>query len=181
MTELQKQEQLSELLNTYFKLSKIKARAYCKNSFKRIDGNWANKPDLIIVDAPIINIHWFKQPEVMRPVIGIEMKDETGFTDITSGIAQTKKYIDYKYCLPQENFEFKLSSLAFTTTNAIKQGIIDKDFQDNKAIERFAWQQRIAILINYNNELCWSFRNYYFKLNGEIKGRFGEHAKFIEY
>jgi len=179
--ELKKQPLLAELLNETYSNLGLKAKAYSGNAFKRIDGHHQNKLDLIIIDSPVIFHPILKKPEVMRPIIGIEMKDKTSFGTITKGITQTKKYFNYKYHLTPEHLDFELNSLAFTTTNSIVTGIIDKDFKDNKAIERFAWNERIAILINYKNKLVWSYRNYYFNLAGKKIGRFGEHAKFIKY
>jgi hypothetical protein len=179
--EVYKQKLLAELINQEYKNLGLKAKAYSGGQFKRTDGPHQNKLDLIIIDSPIIFHPILKQPEVMRPIIGIEMKDKTSFGDITKGLTQTKKYYDYEYYLTPEKLDFKLSSLAFTTTNSIANGIVDKELSDNKAIERFAWNERIAILLNYKQKLVWSFRNYYFNLAGNKVGRFGEHAKFIEY
>lgn len=179
--ELPKQKLLAELINEEYKNLGLKAKAYSGKDFKRIDGHHQNKLDLIIIDSPIIFHPMLKVKEVMRPIIGIEMKDETSYGDIVKGLDQTTNYFNYKYYLTTENFEFKLSSLAFTTTNSIANGIIAKEFVDNKAIERFAWNKRVAILLNYKHKLVWSFRNYYFDLAGNKIGRFGEHAKFIEY
>jgi hypothetical protein len=179
--ELKKQKLLAELLNIEFTHLQMPAQAFTGNDFKRIDGHWANKPDLIIINAPRINHPRLLQPEIMKPVIGIEMKDKTSFGDIVNGLPQTKNYFDYEYKLEKKDLTFKLSSLAFTTTNAIATGVIDKKFEDNKAIERFAWKQQIAILKKYKEHLVWSFRNYYFRIDGKVIGRFGEHARFIEY
>lgn len=179
--ELKKQKLLAELLNDKFCEYKLPSKAYSGNDFKRIDGHWANKPDLIITDAPKIKHPILLDPHIMKPIIGIEFKDYTSMGDIINGLTQVQQYKDYNYFLEQANFHFKLSSLAFSTTNAIARGIIDKEFSDNKVIERVAWKNRTAILINYKNNFCWSFRNYYFRLDGKLIGRFGEHAKFIEY
>lgn len=181
MEELKKQKLLAELLNDKFCEYNLKSKAYAGNDFKRVDGHWANKPDLIIVDAPKIMHPILNEPHILKPIIGIEFKDNINTGTILSGMEQVQQYKDYNYYLEPTNFHFKLSSLAFTTTNSIARGIINQEFTDNKIIERSAWQKTIAILINYKNNLCWSFRNYYFRIDGKLIGRFGEHARFIEY
>jgi hypothetical protein len=181
MSELDKQQGLCNLLNDKFCELNLPSKAYCKNEFKRIDGNALNRPDLIITNAPKIKHPILLDPEIMKPIIGIELKDETRTTNIIDGLEQTKKYYDYNYFLREKDYHFRLSSLAFTTTTAVREGIIHDKFENNKLIERFSWKQRIAILINYDGELCWSFRNYYFRLDGKKIGRFGEHATFIKY
>jgi hypothetical protein len=179
--EILKQPLLAELINEEYKNLGLKAKAYSGGQFKRIDGHHQNKLDLIIIDSPIIFHPMLKVKEVMRPIIGLEMKDETSYGTIVKGLDQTANYFNHQYHLTAEHLDFKLSSLAFTTTNSIANGIVAKEFSDNKAIERFAWNKRVAILLNYKHKLVWSFRNYYFNLAGNKIGRFGEHATFIEY
>jgi len=135
--ELEKQKLLVELINQEYSNLGLKAKAYSGKDFKRIDGHHQNKLDLIIIDSPIIFHPMLKVKEVMRPIIGIEMKDKTTYGDIVKGLDQTANYFNYQYYLTAENFEFKLSSLAFTTTNSIANGIIAKEFSDNKARNKF--------------------------------------------
>ena len=97
MEELKKQKLLAELLNDKFCEYNLKSKAYAGNDFKRVDGHWANKPDLIIVDAPKIMHPILNEPHILKPIIGIEFKDNINTGTILSGMEQVQQYKDYSY------------------------------------------------------------------------------------
>jgi len=177
--ELQRQDQLKELLQIYYK-DFPNTKIYCKNEFFRTDGNALNRPDLIITNCPTPNLK-FKHGKNISTPIGIELKDTTKTNDITSAMPQALKYLDYKYLIRKTKEELQLNTITFTTSNAIKTGNICKEFKDNKIIERIYWKFGIPILIIHNNTLVWSFRNKYFKLDGKLYGGFGKNATFNKY
>lgn len=178
--ELDKQQKLKELLNYNYQAINKDIKVYAVNDFFRTDGNRLNRPDLIILNTKPTEKQFVTGNNLTQP-IGIELKDTTEFNQTTGGIFQAQQYIDYNYEIRETGLQLKLNTIGFTTTNAIKKGIITKKYEDNKAIERFAWKLGTPILINHNNNLVWSFRNYYFNLDGKIYGRFGQHAIFYKY
>jgi hypothetical protein len=176
--ELLRQNLLKELLKNYLP---NKTNVYAGNEFKNIRKNKAlERPDLIISNNPLPSFK-FKTGKNLETPLGIELKDTKTLKDTTSGILQTQKYLNNIYLIREEQQKIKIPMVAFTTSNAIKTGTICKHFEDNKAIERFAWELGVPILINHENNICLSFRNKYFTLNGLLYGRFGKHAKFYKY
>ena len=177
--ELDRQKKLKELLKYYYKDQK-ETEVYAGNEFKRKDGQALNRPDLIITNCLTPSFK-FKTGQNIAAPIGIELKDTKQINDTTSGILQAKEYLSYNYLIRKNNKEIKLNTMAFATSNSIKNGTICKKFEDNKVIERFSWKMNIPILINHDNILVWSFRNKYFTLKGKLYGRFGKNAKFYKY
>jgi len=174
--ELLRQELLKNLLKTHYGNA---IQIYAKNDF--INTNKAlERPDLIIVNPPLPNFKFKTEPNLNKP-IGIELKDTKSYGNTVNGILQSQKYLKFKYYIKQTKKEITLGTMAYTTSNAIKTGTICKKFEDNKGIERFAWKLKAPILINHEENLCWSFRNKYFTINGKLYGRFGEHAIFYKY
>lgn len=175
--ELLRQEKLKELLKCcYGKEVKI----YAKNDFVNKTTTALKRPDLIIINPPLPTFKFKTKPNLNKP-IGIELKDTKTFNDTVKGIKQSQTYLPFKYYVKELKKEIELGTMAYTTTNAIKTGTICKNFNDNKAIERFSWDYKAPILINHQHTLCWSFRNKYFKLDGTLYGRFGKHAIFYKY
>jgi len=175
--ELLRQELLKELLKEHYGKG---IQVYARNDFINKTTTALERPDLIITNPPLPDFKFKSEPNLNKP-IGIELKDTQTFGDTVEGIHQSQKYLLFKYYIKETNEEINLGTMAFTTSNAIKNGTICKKFEDNKGIERFSWKLKAPILINHEQNLCWSFRNKYFTLDGKLYGGFGKHAIFYKY
>jgi hypothetical protein len=178
--EIDKQLKLKELLKYNYETINKDVKVYAVNDFKRIDGPTLNRPDLIIINTKPTKKLFVTKNNIISP-IGIELKDTKKWNDTTSGLIQAQDYLNYNYEIRETGLQVKLKTIAYSTSNAIKKGIVCEKFEDNALIERFAWKLGTPILLNYNQNLVWSFRNYYFNLDGTICGRFGKNGIFIKY
>jgi len=180
MCELKQQSMLAESLNFEFERFGMNAKACYGNQFKNIEGKrWGKKPDLIIFHNQIY-LHPTKRTKVLKSPIGIEFKKGNKFNQITTGVLNqiTKKYAGETYYLNEEKDKpFKLSSLAFATTISCSTGKVYSKYYpeaSNFFIERFCWRANVAVLLKHEGEFAFSFVNYLYWLNGDIKARYGE-------
>ena len=189
--ELKQQSMLAQDLQKHYNELGIDAKVYSVNQFKRVDGHWAKKPDLIIMNVPIILHSRLKDKVSMQSPIGIEYK--TKGQGITKYIRAVKlqaqdRYLDGVYLIKDINKEIKLNTIAFTIEEFIESGhfIIEPypkeviDLADMWA-ERVCWAFDMPLLIKRKGSYFWSYRNYYYTLDGKEVGRYGEDGKFIEY
>lgn len=186
MTELKMQKLLAQSLNIEFERMCIGAKAYVGNEFKNSNGKrWNKKPDLLIFHNLWI-IHPRTKKEILKSPIGIEFKNGNKFNQITIGVLNqiTKRYSNETYYLNNnKETTFKLGSLAFATTTSCSTGTVyATNYQEasNFFIERFCWRANVAVILKHNDEFVFSFVNYLFALNGNIKGRYGKHGELID-
>jgi len=178
--EIDKQEKLKELLSYYYQKINKNIKVYAVNDFFRTDGEPLNRPDLIILNTkPTTKL--FKTRNNLESPIGIELKDTKKWNDTTTGLIKCQEYLDYNYEIRKTGLQVKLKTIAFATSHSIKKGIVCEKIEDNALIERFAWKLGSPILLNHNNNLIWSFRNYYFNLDSTAYGRFGLNGIFYKY
>ena len=178
--ELDKQEKLKALLKYYYNQFNKDVKVYAVNDFFRTDGQALNRPDLIILNTKPTAKKFVTRNNLTSP-IGIELKDTKKWNDTTTGLIKAQDYLDYNYEIRETGLQVKLNTIAFATSNSIRKGIVCSDLKDNDLIERFAWKLGSPILLNHENTLVWSFRNYYFNLNGTAYGGFGKNGFFYKY
>jgi hypothetical protein len=171
MPELEMQKTLKELLKTHYDLHKIENTILVGNEFKNVSGHWAEKPDLIIFHKTNY-YHKRMKKDILCSPIGIEFKSSDKLNSITTGVITQlqKKYCLNEYVNRNTKEKFKLNSLCFASTSSVKEGILYKrNFPEagNFYIERFCWKGDVAVLTNIKNELCFSYKNWYFKINGQ--------------
>lgn len=144
----------------------------CQNEFKNISTHWAEKPDLVLFHDITFN-HPSVKKEVLKSPIGIEFKNAETLNAITTGVVDQLqgKYLNKEYQNRETKEKFRLNSLAFATTLSIKEGVIYKRNFPNASnffVERFCWRANVAVMFNVKDKgICFSYRNYYFKLNGQ--------------
>lgn len=171
MKELELQVKLKELLTQQFKLKGQEVKILQGNEFKNISTHWAEKPDLVLFHNIDFKHPTLKSKPLQNPV-GIEFKNADKLDSIITGIVEQLQgsYHKHEYLELATKQKFKLNSLCFTTTDAIKHGVIYKrNFAKASLffIERFCWKGNTAVLYNYKqSELIFSFRNANLRLNG---------------
>ena len=206
ISELEQQKALAELLTFEYKQLGINAKVYSGNEFKRLDAHWAKKPDLIITNSPKIFHSHLNDSLSMNPPIGIEYKKKIKATQFIRAVKlqAQDKYLDGKYLISKTNTIIKLNTIAYSQEEYIKSGNYSKDYPEhyleeakseeekirmknliekleNMWSERVCWAFDMPLLLRKNNQFVWSYRNYFFSLNGKEVARYGKNAKYIEY
>jgi hypothetical protein len=206
-SELQQQKALAELLTLEYNQLGIDAKVYSGNEFKRLNNHWAKKPDLIIINSPQIFHRHLNDSLSMNPPIGIEYKKEIKVTQFVRAVKlqAQDRYKDGLYKINKTNENINLNTIAYSHEEFIKSGLFSKTYPSHiytrqaksiaeiyrmndlieeieyKWAERICWAFDMPLLLRKNNKFLWSYRNYFFSLDGKEVARYGKDAEYIEY